>query len=206
MYRLPFVAVVVIAAACCGCKVKSNRPTCPGGACPARQSAEVIPYRTVPLGEVPVMNLPLSARQRNWGGGSCVHASTVMCLRWQGLDELADWWRRTYAGGEHASGLAAKLDRAGVRFAYVTNGDVAFLEWACRTRRGCGITYFSNHYICLVHLDAEKAMLLDNNRIGQFITVPRDEFIRRWKGFGGWACTPVYSPAPPPAYRQLVSR
>ncbi len=197
-------ATIVIAAGCCGCKLKSSKPSCPGGNCPARQVAEVIPYQTVPLGEVPVMNLPLSARQQNWGGGSCVHASTVMCLRWQGLDELADWWRRTYSGGEHASGLASKLERAGVRFAYVTNGDPAFLEWACRTRRGCGITYYPNHYICLVHLDAEQAMLLDNNRTGQFITVPRDEFIRRWQGYGGWACTPIYSPAPPPAYRRIT--
>jgi hypothetical protein len=148
--------------------------------------------------EVPVVNLPATARQRNWGGGSCVHASTVMCMRWQGLDELAAWWRKAYAGGENASGLANKLERAGVRYAYTTTGDVSFLEWACRTRRGTGITYFSNHYVCLVHLDAEKAMLLDNNAVGKFITLPRDEFIRRWQQqYGGWACTVVYSPAPP---------
>ena len=151
------------------------------------------------------MDLPLSARQRNWGGGSCVHASIVMCLRWQGLDELADWWRRTYSGGEHASGLSNKLERAGVRFAYTTRGDVSFLEWACRTRRGCGIAYLPNHFICLVHLDQEKALLLDNNRIDRYLTVPRDEFLRRWQGYGGWACTPVYSPAPPAARVRSVT-
>jgi hypothetical protein len=183
----------------CACK------TCPNGACsPNRRRvnhAEPIPYRTVGFSEVPTMNLPWSARQQNWGGGSCVHASTVMCLRWQGLDELAAWWRRTYAGGEHASGLSSKLERAGVRFAYTTSGDVEFLEWACRTRRGCGITYFPNHFICLVHLDQQQAMLLDNNRIDRYLTVPRDEFLRRWQSYGGWACTPVYSPAPPTATR-----
>lgn len=163
--------------------------------------AEPIPYRTVGFSEVPTMNLPLNARQQNWGGGSCVHASTVMCLRWQGLDDLADWWRRTYAGGEHASGLSSKLERAGVRFAYTTSGDAEFLEWACRTRRGCGITYFPNHFICLVHLDPQQAILLDNNRIDRYLTIPRDEFLRRWQSYGGWACTPVYSPAPPAATR-----
>src|SRR4051812_37999396 len=32
-------------------------------------------------GDMPVMNIPLELREKNWGGGSCVHASTVMCLR-----------------------------------------------------------------------------------------------------------------------------
>ena len=46
-----------------------------------------------------------------------------------------------------------------------------------------------------------RAILLDNNRVGQYITLPREEFLRRWRGYGGWATTPVYSPAAPPAWK-----
>lgn len=177
-----------------GCALEIKEPdaqpsqTCPTGECP---------YPTVTAAEVPTVNLPLEARQKNWGGGSCVHASTVMCLRWQGLDEMADLWRKTYSGGEGSSGLNSKLEKNGLRYAYTTSGDVAFLEWACRTRRGSGITYGGNHYQLLVHLDNERAGILDNNAIHKINWVPREQFIRAWKGYGGWACTVVYSPAPP---------
>lgn len=148
--------------------------------------------------ESPIMDLPQAMRQRNWGGGSCVHASTVHLLRWQGLHELAEWWRKTYAGGEYAGRLHDRLDKAGLRYAYTTSGDAAFLEWCLRTRRGAGITYWPAHAVNLVHLDERQAGILDNNRIDRIIWVPRDEFIRRWKGYGGWAWTVVYTPSPPP--------
>jgi len=64
----------------------------------------------------------------------------ISLLRWQYRLNTADYWRRTYGDGEWPEDLAAKFDQEGVRYAYVTNGDVRFLEWACRTRRGCGIT------------------------------------------------------------------
>ncbi|HUY88905.1 MAG TPA: hypothetical protein VMV10_09240 [Pirellulales bacterium] len=153
------------------------------------------------LSETPVVNLPLHARCRNYAGGSCVIASTVSLFRWQGRDDLADLFRRAYSGGQSASSLHAKLEARGVRYAYTTSGDAAFLDWACRTRRGAGVTFFANHFICLVHLDAERAILLDNNRIGQYLALPRDEFLRRWRGYGGWATTPVYSPAAPLAWK-----
>lgn len=153
------------------------------------------------ISETPVVNLPLHARCRNYAGGSCVIASTVSLFRWQGRDDLADLFRRAYSGGQSASSLHAKLEARGVRYAYTTSGDAAFLDWACRTRRGAGVTFFANHFICLVHLDGQRAILLDNNRVGQYITLPRDEFLRRWRGYGGWATTPVYSPAAPLAWK-----
>lgn len=153
-------------------------------------------------GEQPTVNIPPPLRQRNWlgsqGEGSCVHASMISLFRWQGRPDLADWWRTHQGNGEWAEDLAAKLDAKGVRFAYVTNGDVRFLEWAIRTRRGCGVTVMGGaHMVDLVHLDAQWACLLDNNSPNQYKWVPRATFIAEWKNSLGWAVTPVYSPAPP---------
>ena len=156
------------------------------------------------------MNLPLSARQKNWtspgGSGSCVVASSVMVMRWQGMDEMAKRFRNTYSGGQSSSSINAKFEANNLRFAYTTSGDVQFLEWCCRTRRGAGIGYFPSHCICLVDMTPTTCYLLDNNRIGHYIEVPRDEFIRKWHGWGGWGFTLVYSPAPPMAYKHLASQ
>jgi hypothetical protein len=145
----------------------------------------------------PAVDIPPALRTQNWGGGSCVHASTVHLLHWQGQHELAEWWRKTYSGGEYSTRLHERLDHARLRYAYTTSGDAAFLEWALRTRRGAGITYFPNHAVNLVHLDGERAGLLDNNRIGQIVWIEREEFLRQWKNYGGWAWTLVYDPPPP---------
>jgi hypothetical protein len=150
-----------------------------------------------PDGERPTMNLPHELRCPNWGGGSCVHASTVMLLRWQGQSEVADWWRSHYQGGEYAQRLNQRLAAAHIRYAYTTKGDVEFLDWALRTRRGAGVTFWPGHAVNLVHLDAEWAGLLDNNRLQQVIWIPRAEFISRWRGYGGWGWTVVYTPPPP---------
>jgi hypothetical protein len=87
-----------------------------------------------------------------------------------------------------------------LRYAYTVDGDVEFLEWALRTRRGAGITYFPNHAVNLVHLDHQWAGVLDNNRVDQIIWIPRADFLARWKAYGGWAWTLVYDPPPPVPY------
>lgn len=197
MNRLASVAVIVLAGQLAGCSIGNpSRPARPV----VRPDVAHAPYPTVRPAEVPVMNLPLSARQRNYNGGSCVCASTISALRWQGQDELAQRVREACSGGQSSGSLHSKLERLGIRYAYTTNGDVKFLEWCVRTRRGCGITFFSNHFINLVHLDSEKAILMDNNHPQDFITLSRDEFVRRWKGFGGWATAVVYQPPPPLAF------
>lgn len=162
-----------------------------------------------PRKEYPTVNLPLSLRQQNWlgnkGEGSCVHATMINLFRWQGRYWMAAHWRQTYGNGESAdatwdprSNLADKLTREGVRFAYTTDGDEAFLRWACGTRRGCGVTVLGGrHMVALVHYDDEWAGILDNNDISQIIWVPRETFLAEWKNSNGWAVTPVYTPAPP---------
>lgn len=153
--------------------------------------------------ERPTVNLPLSMRQKNWIGhqdqGSCVWASTVSLLRWQGRYRTADWVRRNYGGGEWPEDHVAKLDKAGIRYAYVTNGDVRFLEWSCRTRRGAGVTVMGGaHCVNLVFLDDRWACLLDNNDVQHYRWVPRETFLAEWRASHGWSFTVLYSPLPPP--------
>lgn len=136
------------------------------------------------------MNLPVRARARNWsgpGGGSCVIASTTNLFRWQGRDDLADLFRRSYSGGQTHDSLAAKLDRHQVRYASTLNGDVRFLEWAVRTRRGAGLTYGWSHYQNVIDLDDQYMTLLDNNDPKHPYRIPRDRAIAHWRQCGGWA-------------------
>ncbi len=158
--------------------------------------------RPVSSKERPTVNVPAALRQSNWRGpqgqGSCVHATMISLLRWQYRLNAADYWRRAYGDGEYPEDLAAKFDQEGVRYAYVTNGDVRFLEWACRTRRGCGVTVMGGaHMVALVHLDDKWAAILDNNNVERFIWVPRETLIAEWKASYGWAVTPIYTPAAP---------
>jgi hypothetical protein len=79
-----------------------------------------------------------------------------------------------------------------------TSGDVAFLEWACRTRRGCGIAVKGGkHMVALVHLDSQWAAILDNNNVSKFIWVPRKTLLAEWHASHGWAVVPIYSPSAP---------
>lgn len=179
-----------------GCGSKSP---CPVEGCKSLS----VNYSEVPLGyaEADYLDLPVEMRVQNWGGGSCVHASTVVLLKWMGQDEMAEWWRKNYSGGENSSRLAKRMEAAGLRYAYTTNADVEFLEWSTRTRRGCGIGYYPNHAINFCGFATKDgkdvAVLLDNNRINSYIYVEKSEFVRKWRGYGGWAWTLVYSPPPP---------
>ena len=160
------------------------------------------PAQPVVNKERPIVNVPMALRQENWVGdqreGSCVHATMISLFRWQGRYNIANKWRQTYANGEWPIGLASKFDREGVRYAYTDKGDVAFLEWAISTRRGCGITIMGGaHMVALVHLDANWACLLDNNNVSKYKWVPRRTLIAEWKASHGWAVVPIYTPAAP---------
>ncbi|MHB1033262.1 MAG: hypothetical protein ACYC35_05055 [Pirellulales bacterium] len=152
--------------------------------------------------EVPTINVPPGARMSNYAGGSCVHASIETLLNWQGHAELARWWRATHSGGEYAESFAAKLNAAGVRFAHTTNGDEEFLAWSIRTRRGAAVSWPAGHMVCLVHLDGARAGILDNNDTRRVRWVDRRTFVHEWRACGGWAVTPVYSPAAPVPFRR----
>jgi len=154
--------------------------------------------------ERPTVNLETIYREENWIApgreGSCVHATLVMLLRWQGQFKLADYWRANYYDGEWAEQFAAKMDKAGIKYAYTSGeNDVSFLEWACATRRGCGVAIKGGkHMVMLVYLDGEYACTLDNNFPENFKWVSRETFITDWLSSNSWAVTPVMSAPPPP--------
>ena len=158
--------------------------------------------------ELPTVNLEQVFRQKNWIGsereGSCVHATMIMLFRWQGRVDLAAKWRKTYENGEWPEGLAAKFDKEGVRYAYTSAAnDVHFLEWACHSRRGCGVTVNGgSHMVMLVHLDNERAGIIDNNHPNEVKWVARRTFLSEWFNSNSWAVTPVYIPPPPLPYKE----
>jgi hypothetical protein len=165
------------------------------GELPATRSTE-LPAGARWAGEA--MDLPVELRTENWGGGSCVHASTVSLLRWQGQYEVADWWRNQYSGGESDSRLIARMEAAGLRYAYTDTGDAAFIEWCCRTRRGAGIFYKPRHCVNVVDMTDGVVSILDNNAVDHYERIPREQFLRDWQNrYGGFAFTVVYDPPPP---------
>lgn len=151
----------------------------------------------------PTINLPPSLRQHNWVGnqneGSCVHATTIMLFRYQRQYALANLWRKSYENGETFSGLTAKMEANGVKWAGTYDENrVSFLEWAMRTRRGCMVTTMGGaHMILLVHLDKDVAGVIDNNSPEKVIWKSRTQFLAEWNESNSWALTPVYTPPPP---------
>lgn len=149
--------------------------------------------------ETPAVNLPIGARARNRDGGSCVFVSIESCLHWQNQSALAAEIRRTCKGGSTQGRLHANLDRLRIPYAATSSGDVAFIEWACKTRRGAMVFFYPNHAVTLVGMTDTEFMLLDNNAVTRFpIKIQRDRFIREWRGYGGAATAVlVSSPSPP---------
>jgi hypothetical protein len=158
-----------------------------------------------PPAEVPPANLPLGLRQENWadrnGSGSCVIASSIYHFRWQNQEQLATYFRRSYAGGQTATSIREKWRAAKIPFVSTESGDPDFLEWASRTRRGAIIWYFPSHcvHFCGYGIvdGQEVALLCDNNRVRNYIRIPKREFLANWRGYGGFACTALLPPAPP---------
>lgn len=162
--------------------------------------AIVAPGRYNPVMERPVVNIPAAERQENWGKGSCVWATMVSLLKWEGNEQLAATVRESCSGGASINDVSAKFDRLGIPYAYSTGNDVAFLEWSLRTRRGVGVVVPGRrglHFIALVGLSSKTATLLDNNSVENLIEMPREEFLSTWKKAGGWAIAVVYSPPAP---------
>lgn len=144
---------------------------------------------------------PIGLRRRNWVGnrneGSCVHASLVNLLHWQGQHELADRWERSHGNGQSWLGLTNDLRSAQVPFAETHASDEAFLDWASRTRRGAVLPYGEGHAVSLIGLNARTATILDPNQPREPFTVSRAAFLQDWKSRGGWAVTPLGTPAAP---------
>ncbi|MFN6104879.1 MAG: hypothetical protein ACK5EA_10575 [Planctomycetaceae bacterium] len=148
------------------------------------------------------LDLPERFRQANWLGprrqGSCVHASIVHLLHGQGRHDLATWWREQHADGETPDSVARQLEAAGLRYAETRTGEVRFLEWALRTRRGAAVVVQEGrHMVTLVGLDARSAHILDSNAPQEIQHWPRRQFLAEWQSSGGWALTILGVPSAP---------
>lgn len=169
----------------------------------------------VPPPEVPTCNLPLPLRQHNWvsrnGEGSCVYASLINHVRWLNLPELADHVRNTYSGGEYETRLIKHLDDMNVDYSYTRKADPRFLDWCDQERRGA-ILWWKPYHCCtfcgwVTKADGRQyAVILDNNREEDFELTEREQFIRLWAGYGGFALCVMADPAnhvPYPAYELI---
>jgi hypothetical protein len=153
----------------------------------------------VSAARVPTVDLPMDLRQSNWRGsqgqGSCVYATTVSLLNWQGRYKTADWIKKNCGDGANPNDAARDFDRVNLRYAHTETGDVKFLEWSMRTRRGAGVVVGGGrHFVTLVHLDSKWAGIMDNNSTGKISWYTREAFLAEWKNSGGWALAVIYSP------------
>ena len=149
---------------------------CPDGRCPL-DTAEPEGEPGLEQPSVPPMDLPVSLRQQNYSGGSCMHAAMIDVLNWQGLYSVARRWRETYAGGCSVDTLSELADKEGLKYAYTIKGDVKFLEWASRTRRGAAIHYYSNHAVTFCGFQGGDAILINNNSPTKLIRIPKQSFL-----------------------------
>lgn len=163
---------------------------------------------------------PVNMRVRNTGGsdgaGLCVFTSIMFQARWQDVDVLRDFqaFMKQYPGGGYPQKVdkfiklcAEKQGKPAPAYMQVEGGDPTILDAAIATGRMVGVTYAGHdvhyggsiaHMVCLVHIDAQQAVILDNNFIGpqDLVWMSREDFLKRWRGNGGgWA---VVLLAPPP--------
>ena len=136
-------------------------------------------------------------RQPNYAGGSCVYASLVTVLRWQHQFGLADQVRSGYSGACSEGSLIRACENLNIKYAYTVRGDPKFLDWCDRTNRGAVIFYFDNHSVTFACYTNGLASLIDNNDPDRKILIPKEQFLKDWKKYGGFALTAVYSPSPP---------
>lgn len=151
----------------------------------------------------------LAFRERNYGKeGSCGYATLCFLLKRQGQFADAERVRKNYGGGI-VPGSAGSFEKCGIRYAETFDqSDIAFLEWACASGRGCGVScsawcekcqklHYCVHCIALVYLDDEIAVTIDPNGPEVKQIWPRDKFLEDWLRSKSWAFTPVYQPLPP---------
>lgn len=171
------IAAVLLCVACVGCDTVAPRVR----ALPA------------PPREQPVCNLPAGLHVRNWEGprgeGSCVHASLKNHALWHNdFDFVARW---PHSDGETARRVRERLDAFGYEYWYTEKYDPRFLDMADRTGHGAILWWKPSH--CCTFMGwvdrggRQYAAILDNNYPGRFELTEREQFIRLWSGYGGFA-------------------
>lgn len=157
--------------------------------------------------EVLSVHWPQAIRERNYDGGSCVHASTVTQLRYLGLTDMATWWRSTYNRGEYSGRMDRRLASANLSFASLVDGGKTsewFIDWCCGryggSRRGCCINMKGPHVVNIIGAspDWRQYYVVDNNHPQRVEVWDRDALIANHRRSGGWVFTILDGSPPPP--------
>jgi hypothetical protein len=205
MFRNPLVLGAIIAVAAIVSLGRSTEKPKPQEFVPPAPVYTELDWKYLPQAKG-ICELAPEYREKNYAGGSCGHASTESALRWPGsidpvLMQAAAEWRRKYHGGLNDSNHEKQLKASGLKYVMTTDGDLEFMEWLVVTRRMAWIAYKPKHMINFCgrfESDGKQwAVLLDNNHTKNFEYVEWNIFIKKWKGYGGWAGTVVYDPPPP---------
>lgn len=161
-----------------------------------------------PAAEQPPANLPTQLHVRNWlgplGQGSCVHASMKNHALWHNDFDFVQRW--SHSDGEYASRLMKRLDELDYEYTFTEKADPRFLDWCSQERHGCILWWKPSH--CCTFMGwvrgndgRQYAAVLDNNYPGKFELTEREQFVRLWAGYGGFALSLLEAPATSPPYR-----
>jgi hypothetical protein len=168
--------------------------------------------------------IPRSLRKKNEGGsdgaGLCVIASQVTDGRYQQIAaQVEELWRvaKTRDGGYWPERLKRLMAEVAPDLPYKSyeGTDVAWMEGVLKSGIPIGVTYGTGrgyqyqqiaHMVSLVHLDSERAGIIDNNFPGFVAWMPLGEFKRRFilGSDAGWAfyldvpAQPAPTPKPSP--------
>jgi hypothetical protein len=171
-------------------------------------------------------DLPAELRKANIsarGLGCCVFRSGDHAARLQGVEALYGWPEWMVSKGIAGGGYPEKVDKLLPQiakdrglpvpaYAQHVGGNAEWLELALKTGRMVCVTYDGRddfyrssiaHMVNLVYLDADRACILDNNRVTVYVWMTRAEFLSRWKGTGGGWAWCLLEPPPAPALAAL---
>jgi hypothetical protein len=176
----------------------------------------VVAGRTDPQTGVAVQcDLPDSHHLKNLpnGGGCCVYASMDMTSDYHRIKPLIGVLQDRL-GGAGPSDVDRVIARRYPGYknyvqAVGASNSIALMDWALRNGHYCCVTYgygeryggTISHCVCLVHLDAQRACVQDNNFPTTYEWMSRTEFLRRHAINGGnWSfCFLEPPPIPIPA-------
>ena len=165
--------------------------------CEQRQEIQKVNHP--PVREVSA-RVPVELRQGNYGP-SCYHAAMITVLKWQGEEKVAVWWRRNGYGPASIGDIRARAKWAGLNYKITTDGDIEFLDWVSETRRAAAIQYQQRHAVTFTGFRNGNAIIIDNRFPSCEVKVPRQQFLRSWRYYGGHAITVVSLPPPPKPWR-----
>ena len=160
---------------------------------------------------VDLLSMPSQVRPRNVGGrdgaGLCVFTSIQYAAWYQNEPRLQNFqqvMRQELGGGwpEKVDKMVAKYG-PGTPYVQYSGKDTTLMELALKTGRVPCVTVMRGaHMVCLVHLDANSAAIVDNNAPDRVQWMTRAQFIQSHDigGRGGWTFVLLNPTCPPPPH------